>query len=139
MKPLRQILILALASSAGLMSCKKDTASPEADGLIGTWKLVRRDCYCVRGPVPDETIIFTARDFSIYRNGQLDASGTYGNTTAPVVCGSTNRVPVLQLAATQGYTLLAESAITDNSLVLNYNANGGGCLSDAPVDTYERQ
>ncbi|MDO7849513.1 hypothetical protein Q5H92_24320 [Hymenobacter sp. M29] len=138
MRELRQLIILVVAGSAGLLSCQKDDAGPVATGLTGTWKLVKRDCYCVRAPVPDETITFTAAQFSVYENGQLSKAGTYTNTTGAVECGSSNRVPVLQLTANQGSSHLAVVSITNKSLVLNYKADGAGCLSDYPVDTYER-
>lgn len=138
MTQLRQLSALALIGLTGLIGCQKDDAGPASTGLTGTWKLTKRDCYCFITPVPDETITFTATTFSVHENGLLTATGSYTTTTAPVECGSSTRVPVVHLAATQGYSHYVVSTVVDNKLVLDYKADGGGCISDTPVDTYER-
>ncbi len=132
----RYSLPLLLATSTGLLSCKKD-APALGTGLIGTWKLTQRQCYCPQAPVPNELVVFTATRFSFYKNNSLASSGTYADTTASI-CGTTPPAPALRLTyfsssqLPQSFSVAA--SISGNTLVLDH----GGCL-DAPVDTYERQ
>lgn len=122
------LLVLVALSLAG---CEKDTDT--TTGLVGSWQLVNRQCYCARTPLPNESVVFTTMDFSFFTNGQLTTHGTYALATAPL-CGSPAPVPALRfthssvsLSHTAGFT------VDGTTLVLDY---GGPC--DGPVDTYQR-
>ena len=125
------LLVLVALSLAG---CKKDTDAPM--GLVGTWQLVNRQCFCLRTPLPNETVVFTATEFSFFTDGQLTAHGTYATATAPWRCSGTTPVPVVLFTyATSTWPPEAtDLTVTGNSLVIDH----GGCL-DAPVDTYTRR
>jgi hypothetical protein len=130
--PLSLLLAIAAATLAG---CSKDDCSkPSGEGLIGTWKLVDRQCYCLPAPTPNETATFTATSFAFFSNGQLRYSGTYAPATV-TVCGMSSSAPGLRLNSSQPIIGSPEVqyTITGNQLVLDY---GGPC--DAPRDTYER-
>jgi hypothetical protein len=136
-RPLFAFLLLFFVATS-VMSCKKDS-DPALSELVGTWKLTSRDgCYCPQAPVPDERITFSDTNFSIYKANQLTSEGTYSGTTAPVVCSSTTRVPALRMVSTSGTVYQAAITINGSTLMLDYRAQSGGCLSDVPVDTYER-
>lgn len=141
MKNRLPLFALLLISGVGnLTGCKKTAAGAE-DGLVGTWRLTNRQCYCPPNlPVPNETVTFTATTYSFYRNGVLATAGDYRSATA-TPCGSTSPVPGLQFAPTYPSspavrlgTTRAAVTRTGNTLVLDY---GSPC--DAPRDTYERQ
>jgi hypothetical protein len=128
------LALLAFAASA-LAGCSKDNSSqPSGEGLIGHWKLVNRQCYCVPAPTPNETVTFTATNFSFFANGQLRYAGTYAPATV-TVCGISNSAPGLRLSSNQPSIGSPEVqyTVTGNQLILDY---GGPC--DAPSDTYER-
>ncbi|MBD2766327.1 hypothetical protein IC235_00290 [Hymenobacter sp. BT664] len=134
--PLRSFL-LPLFVSISLVSCKKDT-SVSPTGLIGTWKLTNRECYCLPMSRPDESVTFTGKNFSFCKDGRIISEGTYTKTTGPVECGSTTQVPILRLAGTSGVIHQVVATIDGRTLVLDYRAEGGGCISDTSIDTYER-
>ncbi|GAB2863893.1 hypothetical protein [Hymenobacter ruber] len=131
--------ILLLLVSASCSSCKKDT-DPQADtGLIGTWRLVSRQCYCAPTPLPNETLTLTATTFAFNRVGPQPGAGPYTNGSyqpaAVALCGLPNTSAGIRLTdavANIGprdvqYTLQADT------LNLDY---GSPC--DAPRDTYVR-
>lgn len=126
-------LFLPWLAAFALAGCAKTATEPSL-ALVGTWKLVSRQCECAPAPTPDETVTFTATGFAFYRNGQFVATGTYATTTAHL-CGSPAASPVLRFT----YTTVrlpsanAAAAVRANMLVLDY---GGEC--DAPVDIYQR-
>ncbi|MDB5234575.1 MAG: hypothetical protein JWR44_1568 [Hymenobacter sp.] len=131
--------MLLLAAALGVAGCKNNddnAAAPTSNDIVGHWKLVSRQCYCPRGPVPDETVGFTATQFSFYKAGVLSSSGSYSYGSVTSFCsGGTGSAPGLRFTYANG-TQGPQSAIftvTGNTLVLDY---GGPC--DAPVDTYER-
>ena len=117
-----------------LAGCKKDADTPT--GLVGTWRLINRQCFCLRTTLPNETVVFTATEFSFFTDGKLTARGTYANTTAPWRCSGTTPVPVLLFTYATPIWLpeATDLTVTGNSLVIDH----GGCL-DAPVDTYIRR
>jgi len=132
-------LLLGVLSLGSLAGCEEDAASsprPEGKGLVGTWRLTSRQCYCPQAPVPNETVTFTATDVVFHRNGQLLSQGSYDFTTGGL-CGSNASGPLLRFS----YTLPSQPTATrlaivtenGNTLVLDY---GGPC--DGPVDRYER-
>ena len=129
-----RLLIALVLVTFSLAGCKKDADTPT--GLVGSWRLVNRQCFCARTPLPIETVVFTAREFSFFTDGQLTARGTYANTTAPWRCSGTTPVPVVLFTyATPSWSPEAtDLTVTGNSLVIDH----GGCL-DAPVDTYTRR
>lgn len=128
------LLLLAIAA-ASLAGCKKDSdAATCPDTVVGSWKLVSRQCFCVPAAMPQETLVLqTSGRFIFYRDGQPTSSGTYMLGTTASSCGSTASKPGIYFDAGArpagvGYSL------TNCKLILDY---GGPC--DAPVDTYERQ
>lgn len=135
-----------LALTLGLLSltaCKKDCPEPDdaptfcgtvGTGLVGNWLLVDRQCYCLPGPLPNESITFTANGYKMYQDGQLTESGTYADTTASFCGGGSSSVPALRFRNDAG-ELPYYGAITlsGNSLVLDY---GSPC--DAARNTYRR-
>lgn len=128
-------LSLTLAVAIALAGCSKDNCStPSGESLVGTWKLVERQCYCVPGPTPNETVTFTPTTFSFFANGQLRNTGTYASATV-TICGMSNPAPGLLFSSNQPNVGSPESqyTLTGNLLVLDY---GGPC--DAPRDTYVR-
>ena len=131
---LSALLLLALSS---LSSCQKDPAAPAAaTDLVGTWRLTDRQCYCVPQSRLDETVTFTTTDFKFFKDGQLVAQGIYGRDLAPK-CGTTAPVPSLHFISTAPATVRNTAYTLDgNRLVLDYS---NSCVSDAPVDTYQRQ
>lgn len=135
MKFLTQLpLSLAVAAASILAGCSKDASKPTSKDLVGTWKLVDRQCYCVPAPTPDETVVFTAATFTFFANGQLKSTGNYMPAKV-TVCGVSTPSPGLRFSSTQPATGSPEVqyTITGDRLILDY---GGPC--DAPRDTYER-
>ena len=133
---LAPVPLLVCAAVLSLTSCEKSTsASPANTGIVGRWQLTNRQCYCPRGPVPNEMVVFTATTFSFSKNLQPAASGTYLVAPIASMCGGSGSVPGLRFTVTSG-NLFAQGAsytVSGNTLVLDY---GGPC--DAPVDTYTR-
>lgn len=114
--------------------CKED---PDAlPGIIGTWQLTHRQCFCAPAPVPNETVEFTGDEFAFYTDGQLTSRGTYTFTTGSV-CGGNTPVPVVRFTQTAGSTIGGPLQATyelngpGQTLVLDY---GSPC--DAPRNTY---
>jgi hypothetical protein len=129
----RSSLLFALVVSLGLASCSTDNdASPNQQGLVGKWRLVDRQCYCPRGPLPEETVNFTATNFWVFKNNQPVSNGTYSAATV-TACGLPTPAPGLRLADSVLGPRDVIIILHGDSLVLNY---GGPC--DAPVDTYVR-
>ena len=132
--PFDIFLLLLLGAAAGLSSCKKD-ADPTSS-LVGTWQLRSRQCECAAGPVPDETVTFTATGFFLYRNGQFVGDGTYRDTTVRL-CSSVP-IPALHFRYTSlrlpSFNASATIQALGTTLVLDH---GGEC--DALLDTYTRQ
>jgi len=130
--PCFPLSFLVFAALAG--GCSKDNSKPADEGLVGIWKLVDRQCYCSPAPTPNESLIFTATNFSFFANGQPRYSGTYA-PAAVTVCGISGAAPGLRLSSNRPIIGLSEMqyTLTGNQLVLDY---GGPC--DAPRDTYER-
>jgi hypothetical protein len=127
------LLICALVAVVGLASCSPDDeATPYHEGLVGSWRLVHRQCYCIPGPPPNETATFTATDYTFLKNSQPVSSGSYSAVSA-TVCGIPTPAPGLRFVDATLGTRDAIIALRGDSLVLNY---GGPC--DAPVDTYLR-
>ncbi|WP_310394303.1 hypothetical protein [Hymenobacter sp.] len=128
--------VILVTAATGLSGCKRDADS--ATGLTGTWKLVsREECFCAPGPTPNETAAFTATGFSFTRNGQIFDQGKYVQDRVPK-CGTTAPVPVLRLTTgTSSGQMPRNVAFTlnGNQLVLDYR---NFCISDQPVDTYQR-
>jgi hypothetical protein len=126
-------LLLLFAAAISFVGCKKNEDIP---ALEGTWKLVSRDgCYCPAGPVPDETLILTATDFSFAKSGQVARQGTYTRGTA-AKCGTTALLPVLSFSdASNVAPRNVPFSLNGQKLVLDYSNR---CISDSPVDTYER-
>lgn len=130
-------LAFLLLVSASFSSCKKD-ADPQADAsLIGTWRLVNRQCYCALLPLPNETVTFTATTFAFTRptpNPYLFTNGTY-QPAAVTLCGLPN--PGAGLRLTDALANIGprdvQFTIKADTLVLDY---GSPC--DAPLDTYVR-
>jgi hypothetical protein len=124
-----------LLAAAGCQPIAKQAAPKTAcaDILVGTWHLTHRECSCPPGPIPDETIIFTAsQEYSVYRNGQLSAQGTYAVTQGQV-CGAGPMVPFLKFtSATPGaYAPDGAYQLQNCSLVIDQ------CLAaDGSVLTY---
>ncbi|WP_460550950.1 hypothetical protein [Hymenobacter daeguensis] len=133
---MKRLFLPSLLAAAGisLASCSKDHSAPSGEGLVGTWKLVDRQCYCVPAPTPHETAVFTPTAFAFTANGQLKSSGTYAPATVSV-CGMAGSGPGLRLSSNQPNVGSPEVqyTLTGNRLILDY---GGPC--DAPRDTYER-
>ena len=128
---------LALLTACGLGACKKANTDPQPNAtapLVGRWKLVNRQCFCLSAPTPDETVTFTAQGFAFYRNGRFVSDGTYADTTA-TLCGGSVPTPVLRFtyATLRLLPFNATASVRTNALVLDY---GGAC--DAPIDTYQR-
>ena len=92
MKRLPKLALLLSVSAASLLGCQKICPVPDPEavggtGLVGTWKLTARQCFCPpQTPVPKETIVFTSSTFTVYENGQLKTSGTYTPATG-TLCG----------------------------------------------------
>jgi hypothetical protein len=126
---------LLVAAAAG---CKQNAeqAAPKAacaDTVVGTWYLTKQQCSCPPAPKPDETIIFTAsQEYSVYRNGQLSAQGTYAITQGQV-CGAGPVVPFLKFTPAtagayapdgaykvQNCTLVIDQCLAADGLVLTY-------------------
>jgi hypothetical protein len=131
--------LLFLSGLASLSSCKKYT-DPQADsGLIGTWRLVNRQCNCAPTPLPNETLTFTATTFAFNRFAphlgyDLFMSGTY-QPAAVKLCGLPTSNPGLRLTdavANIGPRDL-QFTLQADTLVLDY---GSPC--DSPRDTYVR-
>ena len=112
----------------------EDPAPNSATGLAGSWQLVKRQCYCIPGPTPNEKAIFTGTDFKLYANNALTTSGTYSSAVG-TICGISTRVPVLRFTATSGQHTNwdAIATVSGDTLVLDY-----GAPCDAPRDTYQR-
>ncbi|GAB3869510.1 hypothetical protein GCM10028824_16610 [Hymenobacter segetis] len=131
--------LLLLLVSASFSSCKKDS-EPRADsGLIGTWRLVNRQCYCAPTPLPNETLTFTATTFTFSRFAPQPAPYPFTNGTyqpaAVTLCGLPN--PGAGLRLTDAVANIGprdvQFTIQADTLVLDY---GSPC--DAPRDTYVR-
>jgi hypothetical protein len=137
MLKLNSILLGALLAVT-VASCKLQAgqAMPETpcvDTLVGTWHLTDRECSCPPGPTPDETIILTAsHEYSVYRNGQLSAQGTYAVTQGQV-CGAGPMVPFLKFTPAapgayapdgayklQNCTLVIDQCLAADGSVLTY-------------------
>ncbi len=118
---------------SGLLSCKKDAAPA---GLAGVWKLTSRtECYCPAGPVQDETLTLTNSRFSFTRDGQVVREGSYTQGTA-ATCGTTALLAVLALTEDGNRPAYNVPFTLDGkTLVLDYRNR---CISDSPLDTYER-
>ena len=124
---------LALAAGLGLASCSPDDeVAPNQEGLAGTWRLVHRQCFCIPGPPPNEAALFTATNFTFFKNNQPVSSGTYSATSVKF-CGTPATAPGLRLTDANLGPRDAIMTQRSDSLVLDY---GGPC--DAPVDTYLR-
>lgn len=135
-RPLIPVLVMLV-----LASCQKKTTVAPCDGLEGTWRLVKHQCYCSPAPLPIETLTLTATTFAFSRVGPQPApqpalfmSGTYHQDTVKVCGLATARLGLRLTDAVANigprdvlYTLQGDT------LVLDY---GGPC--DAPVDTYVR-
>ncbi|MGY3089575.1 hypothetical protein ACVWYF_002623 [Hymenobacter sp. UYAg731] len=136
---MKRFALLLLMTSAGFSSCKKDT-DPQADAnLIGTWRLVNRQCYCAFLSLPNETLTFTATTFAFSRVAPQPGYGLFtGGTYQPAtvaLCGRPTAGAGLRFAdavANVG-TCDAQFTIQGDTLVLDY---GSPC--DAPLDTYVR-
>jgi hypothetical protein len=128
-------LLLFLATSSGIISCKK--SGEPAPSLEGTWRLTNRSCYCPPAPTPQETITFTGNRFSTSLNGSLSYEGSYSSISTSK-CGKTKAKGVRLLRdSAPNIKVAPQEAIvtrTGNTLVLDYNTE---CLVDGPVDTYE--
>ncbi|WP_426060840.1 hypothetical protein [Hymenobacter sp. B1770] len=134
MKRLLTHFLLLAVVTLGLISCKKD--ADLATGLVGTWKLTsREECYCPAGQVYDETVAFTATSFTFVRDGLIVRQGTYAQATA-AACGTTALIPVLAFTDVVNQSLRnVPFALNNQKLVLDYRNR---CISDSPVDTYQR-
>jgi hypothetical protein len=133
-----ELLILSLTAALALTSCDKEDAKKKgakpATGIVGTWKLVSRACYCAPTPTPDETVVFTGTDFSFYKQGQLGGRGTY--TKVPVsICGSSTLAPGLHFTYLTSNSLFSNALLTikGDTLTLDY-----GLPCDAPRESYVR-
>ena len=133
------VLLLGTVAT-GLAGCKKEQSAEPNTGLQGTWKLTDRQCFCVRVPLPNETLMFTDTRFAIHINGNLGTNGSYTiNHTRAGLCGDTASAPfpVLQfIYPINGMVLPPRPTgftLNGNTLVLDY---GSPC--DAPRDTYQR-
>ncbi|GAB3856734.1 hypothetical protein GCM10028822_29460 [Hymenobacter terrigena] len=138
---MKRLAFFLLVISPSFSSCKKDS-DPQADaGLIGTWRLVGRQCYCVATPLPNETLTFTATTFSFNRFGPqpVPAPGLFTNGTyqpaAVTLCGLPNASAGLRFtdAVANIGPRDAQFKLQADTLVLDY---GSPC--DAPRDTYVR-
>ena len=129
MKVLFPKLLVALA----LTGCAK-SSGPKLS-LIGSWKLVDRQCRGCPTSTPDETITFTATGFTFYENGHFVADGTYADMTASL-CGGPTTTPVVRFTyrSLKLRPFNAAAATLANTLMLDY---GGEC--DAPIDIYRRR
>lgn len=132
----------------GLTGCEKaptvqpsstgpTSEDPTGEGLVGTWRLTGRRCFCPRTPVPNESVTFTATEALFYQNNQLLYRASYDYTTGGLcgVPGSNSLLRISYTVPSQPATnRLASATLNGNMLVLDY---GSPC--DAPVDTYTRQ
>ncbi|MDB5267831.1 MAG: hypothetical protein JWP58_871 [Hymenobacter sp.] len=131
---------LLLLVSASLSSCKKDAAPQANSSLIGTWRLVSRQCYCAPTPLPNETLTFTATTFMFNRFApqpgyELFMSGTY-QPVAVTLCSLPTASAGLRLsdAVANIGPRDVQFTIQADTLKLDY---GSPC--DAPRDTYVRE
>ena len=136
---MRLSLLPTLASALlSLFSCQKETSTNPSPNIEGVWRLTNRQCECVPAPLPDETVTFTATQFTFFNGNRAMQLGEYTLATAAVPClnnGTTG--PALHLtyspASTSPGPATIQYRLDGNTLTLDY---GGPC--DAPVDTYER-
>ena len=118
-----------------LVACK----STESPGLEGTWRLTNRQCECAPAPVPDETVTFTATQFTFYSGNRALRFGEYTLAIAAVPCFNNGSMgPAVQFTYSPTNNLIltpsnVQYRLDGNTLTLDY---GGPC--DAPVDTYVR-
>ncbi|OGX80872.1 hypothetical protein BEN47_06355 [Hymenobacter lapidarius] len=134
MRHLFRLFLLPFIISAGLLAgCKKDS---DPSGLAGAWKLTSRtDCYCPAGQVLNETLTLTNTRFSFTRDGQVVSEGSYKQGTG-AKCGTTALLAVLALTEDGNQPTYKVPFILDGqTLVLDYRNR---CISDSPLDTYER-
>ncbi|UYZ65123.1 hypothetical protein [Hymenobacter weizhouensis] len=124
--------LLALATT--LLACQQDEETPST-GLVGRWQLTNRQCFCAPGPVPDETVIFTEKEYFFYENGQLARQGTY-TMGAGKICGLSVQEGLLNLTpASTNPPALTSATPTANATTLTLDF-GRAC--DAPFNTYRR-
>lgn len=130
---MRPVLLVLVMLTSLLAGCKKDS---DPSGLAGAWKLTSRtDCYCPAGQVLNETLTLTNNHFSFIRDGQVVREGTYTQGTA-AKCGTTALLAVLALTeAGNQPTYNVPFTLDGQTLVLDYRNR---CISDSPLDTYER-
>lgn len=133
----RLFVLFSLLLALVFTGCKKTTASPEgpSSGLVGTWRLTERQCFCPGGPVPNETVKFTTTTFEFYQGNSLVSSGTYREIATASLCGRSSSVPGLDLVFSNPSQTPRNPAmrLDGNKLILDY---GGPC--DALVNTYQR-
>ncbi|NVO30425.1 hypothetical protein [Hymenobacter lapidiphilus] len=135
MKRYTSLISCALMLAGGLTGCKNDDITPAVGGLAGTWQLADRQCFCRPTPLPDETIVFTATDFTQYENGTLTNQGTYTIGT-PTLCGLAASAPglIFQITTPASHSYGATYSIVGDKLILDY---GSPC--DGPRNTYTRK
>ena len=130
-------LAFALLCLLGLNACKpdKDSSDPSPTTVLGRWQLTQLECYCAPGqPTPDEAVEFDAGgNFTFYKNGQVEARGTYQFTTG-AFCGNNSGTPLLSTTAVfSSYTSGMAYTIEPTRLVLDQ-----GLCMDLPRKTYQR-
>ena len=128
-----------LLVTASLSSCKKDTDPAADSGLIGTWRLVNRQCYCALISLPIENLTFNASTYAFSRStpnpsSLLFTNGTY-QAAAVSLCGLPTPGAGLRLTDANANIGPRDVRFTiqADTLVLDY---GSPC--DAPLDTYVR-
>ncbi|GAA4049798.1 hypothetical protein GCM10022409_40620 [Hymenobacter glaciei] len=134
--------ILSSVVAIALTSCQSDKGPAPSSSLEGTWRLTNRQCYCLPGPVPDETVTFTPTRFVFYKGNRATRLGRHSFTTASPPCLSTGTaISVLRFATklqfpdstANTYSADVRYNVSNNTLTLDY---GSPC--DFPLDTYER-
>ena len=119
-------------------SCQKENAPKPANAdLTGTWQLTNHQCYCTATPLPNETVTFTATDFTFFENGLPTRHGQYTLVSGVPFCHA-GSAPVsilhLDFSPTNQGPQETQYTLAGNTLTLDY---GSPC--DAPLDTYQRQ
>lgn len=130
-------LLFVLLASASFSNCKKESELRPDSALVGTWRLVNRQCYCAPAPLPNETLTFTTNTFAFTRptpNPYLFTNGTY-QPAAVALCGLATSAVGLRLtdAVANIGPRDVQYKLQADTLVLDY---GSPC--DAPRDTYVR-
>lgn len=129
--PFRLVLLLVCTTAA--TACKKDSDS--ATGLDGQWRLTERQCECLPGGPPEETVTFKDSTFAFHSAGRLVSHGTFRHINTASICGVPSQVPALRFLLAEP-TQAPQNAgvhLEGNTLVLDY-----GAPCDAPLDTYKR-